>query len=550
MSVAVAEASRRRRAPYVITGKAADRRQYAEKYQYNSVAWAYDVGRVGDVEFKGKKGLDPKQEEILDATDRHTHVAVAGAKGVGKDFLASIVATKFVATFPFARVPCASVTGGQMRGALWPQVQERISQAPILQRLLEWTPRQVYARGVDEKGLSLAPRWRIYLTAAAARKSEGGGGSSEAEGGAGDHADNLLLIVTEASGWSTAIWRARLDTLTGKNNRAFVNGNPLRPSGPFFDVYHKPLVMQHWKRFHIRADESRAVEPGALQRMIDTYGESSAYVQANGFGRFPTSGSERSIFSHAEVSAAFERVVPDDPDLPLVLGVDVAREGFDRTVVHTRRGMVSLDEAWMPYSLVNETALLAITEAYRWHRRPAEVPIAGETTGATTSGARTLVDRFRTIEEANNLLDSDPELKGIREDTTFVVDDSGVGGGVTDVLKMWGWRKVVPMNNGWSARKPQFYASRGAELWMVDAKAAIKECRLPYSDELLTQLTQREYHFTGKKQQRTLLGKAALKAMGIDSPDHADAFVLAYAQLEAIDFTRSRSLVRSVGRRA
>ena len=522
------------RAPHVVTGAAAMRRQYAERYVNDSVAWAYDVARIGDLEFKGKKGLDDKQAEILAATDTHPLVAVAGAKGVGKEFVASLVATKFVSTFPYARVPCASVTGGQMRGALWPEIQMRISGSPILQQLLEWTPTQAAARGVDKDGLPLAPRWRIYLTAAAARHSLGGG-HAEAESGQGVHSENLLLIITEASGWGDAVWRAKLDTLTGENNRAFVIGNPVRPNGPFYDLYHKPLVMQHWQRFHIAASESRAVEPGSLARMIDAYGETSSYVQANGFGQFPTAGSERSIFSHAEVAAAFERDVTDEPALPLQLGCDVARFGFDRSVVHTRRGLRSLDEAWMPYSQTNETALLCLTEAWRWWRRPHDAP-------------RREVDRFRSVAEADAML-AGAEFAGIREGVTIVVDDSGVGGGVTDDLKTWGWR-VVPMNNGWSARRPQFYANRGAELWMVDAKVAIKSCSLPYSDELLAQLTQREYQFTGKKQQRALTSKKDMRAMGVSSPDHADAFVLAYADVAVVNFASPRNLVRVVGRRA
>ena len=522
----------RSRAAHVITGLAALRRQYCEKYEGDSVAWAYDVARVGDVEFKGQKGLDPKQAEILAATDRHKLVGVAGAKGVGKEYIASLVALKFLATYGFSRVPCASVTGGQMRGALWPEIQMRIAASPILRQLLDWTPTQVVVRGLGADGLPLAPRWRIYLTAAAARQSDGGS-SSEAEGGQGVHADNLLLIITEASGWGYAVWRAKLDTLTGQNNRAFVIGNPVRPQGPFYDVFHKPLIMQHWARFHIAASESRAVEPDSLQRMIDTYGRESSYVQANGFGLFPTAGSERSIYSHAEVVAAFEREVEDDPAVDLQLGCDVARFGFDRTVVHTRRGWRSLSEAWMAKSDVVETALLCVTEAARWWKVAHDAPRK--------------LDRFRTREEADAVVDGWPELSGVRDHALIVVDDSGVGGGVTDSLKAWGWR-AAPMNNGWTASKPQFYSNRGAELWMVDGKQAIAQCRLPYSDELLKQLTEREYRFTGKKEQRMLLSKEAMKSQGEGSPDHGDAFTLAYADVRG--GRSATSLVRVVGRSA
>ena len=122
------------------------------------------------------------------------------------------------------------------------------------------------------------------------------------------------------------------------------------------------------------------------------------------------------------------------------------------------------------------------------------------------------------------------------------VDDSGVGGGVTDRLNEVIHQeklpyKVVPVNNGESATDT-YYFNLGGQLWgnikellevnisnNIQGKDDV-QIELPYDDEMIKQLSNRKYHMTskGKIQLET---KKEMKERGVGSPDTADSLSLA-----------------------
>ncbi|MFI3173351.1 MAG: terminase B, partial [Eubacteriales bacterium] len=122
------------------------------------------------------------------------------------------------------------------------------------------------------------------------------------------------------------------------------------------------------------------------------------------------------------------------------------------------------------------------------------------------------------------------------------VDDSGVGGGVTDrlneVIKEEKLPyKVIPVNNGESA-KDGYYFNLGAQIWgnikenlEMNFSNHIKNINdvlieLPYDEELIKQLSIRKYHMTSKGKIQ-LESKKEMKERGVGSPDTADALSLA-----------------------
>lgn len=84
-------------------------------------------------------------------------------------------------------------------------------QSPLLKALLKWTKTKVEVRGYSE-------RW--FATARTA---------TTAENMQGFHEDNMLFIIDEASGVSDEIIEAILGTLSGKNNKLLMCGNPTKP---------------------------------------------------------------------------------------------------------------------------------------------------------------------------------------------------------------------------------------------------------------------------------------------------------------------------------
>ena len=121
------------------------------------------------------------------------------------------------------------------------------------------------------------------------------------------------------------------------------------------------------------------------------------------------------------------------------------------------------------------------------------------------------------------------------------VDDTGVGGGVTDrlneVIHEEGLPfQVVPVNNG-NAAKDSYYFNLGAEIWgnikellevnfsnNLQGKEVMIE--LPNDPEMIKQLSVRKYHMTSKGKIQ-LESKKEMKERGIGSPDTADALSLA-----------------------
>lgn len=120
-----------------------------------------------------------------------------------------------------------------------------------------------------------------------------------------------------------------------------------------------------------------------------------------------------------------------------------------------------------------------------------------------------------------------PEGKDPKKHTLIILDEVGVGGGPVDYLLEQGWI-IAGVHNGSSPTLPEDYRILIDELWMEDGKNAIRECGLIDDDILVQQLLSRTYCFTGKARQRRISTKDEMKAKKLDSPDRADAFILAF----------------------
>lgn len=163
-------------------------------------------------------------------------------------------------------------------------------------------------------------------------------------------------------------------------------------------------------------------------------------------------------------------------------GVDVARYGNDRTVLAIKRGNTLIDiKTWQNHSLTDSAEFLKL-EAEHY------TPII------------------------------------------INVDDTGIGGGLTDLLKKEGL-PVHPVNYAAKA-KSKNYPNIASELWFDFAKGlkqyAIKP-DLKHLPELQHELSTRTWELTTANQRR-VQSKRDYKADGNRSPDLADAVLLAFYQ--------------------
>lgn len=111
----------------------------------------------------------------------------------------------------------------------------------------------------------------------------------------------------------------------------------------------------------------------------------------------------------------------------------------------------------------------------------------------------------------------------------ITVDDAGLGGGLTDILRDMGF-KVNAVNAGSTAINDGHYSNRRAEmygellLWLKDAP-----CSLPDNPILSGELTATQYKYDNKSRLQ-LEKKEDLKKRIGRSPDRADAVALTFAE--------------------
>jgi hypothetical protein len=126
------------------------------------------------------------------------------------------------------------------------------------------------------------------------------------------------------------------------------------------------------------------------------------------------------------------------------------------------------------------------------------------------------------------------------------IDDTGIGGAVTDRLNEINDERglgyeIIPVNNG-AAAKDEHYGNLGSELW-GQVRDMLEEnmsnfilgqpgnIEIPDDEKLIAQLTTRKWRM-GSNGKIYLERKDDMKKRGLSSPDRADAFVLAFANIE------------------
>ena len=424
-------------------------------------------------------GVKPwaKQREILRAVREHPRVGIRSCHGAGKSFILAIIALWFGTSHDEAVVMITARTWGQALSQIWAEA------------------RRLYANAVYPLGGEMqATRWQ----GASAKQFIRVYSPKEVEAAGGQHARNILQIVDEASGLTALMAEAFEGNMSGGNARIVLSGNPLRPSGPFYDAFHGRMA-DRWQHVHINAYEVAEQGLDSLtnaawieDRRID-WGEGTPAWQSRVLGEFPDAA-EDSLISLAVVQAAEELEL--EPKGIRRMGVDIARFGGDETVIIVR----------------NDTRILWV-EAYR-----------GVDLMSTVGRIQAAAKEW-SVEWGN-----------------VSIDDAGMGGGVTDRLMELG-RNVSPVNFGEGADDSEQFANRRAECyWRL--KAALESGSLSLMDAgpaIGGQLAAIRKDFTSKGQIK-LEPKDEIKKRTGRSPDHADALALTFGPVVRAPYIEVLSL--------
>lgn len=205
----------------------------------------------------------------------------------------------------------------------------------------------------------------------------------------------------------------------------------------------------------------------------------------------PLSQSEASILSRESVLEAMNKAGEDDGQF--IFGVDVARMGSDSTVFWARKGLKTV--ATKQFAKTRIPKICDLLERFIEQTVPKE-PDEDE---------QAFQARIRKL-----------DLK---------IDDTGVGGGVTDEMMKRGWN-VTPVNFGGRAKNHNKYPNLISEAWF-ELDELLGDIDLPMMPELLMELTTRQWKQDAKGKRR-VESKDDYKARGFKSPDLADACIICY----------------------
>ena len=447
-----------------------------ERAQANPVWWVSQV--LGD-------SLWAAQKKIIESVRDNRTTTVRSCHGVGKSFIASRCALWFLMTHPGSIVITTAPTERQVRGILWKEIRSAHakSKAPL-------------GGTVQQLKIDLAEDWFAWGFTAP---------DYDPDRFQGFHAEHLLVVVDEASGVSTEIFDGGISSLmSSEGARLLMIGNPTDSMGEFarsfktpgvekfrIDAYQTPnftklgiteddIASGEWKTKSEgkKLPHPYLVTPDWVADRYKAWGPTSPLYQARVKAEFPNAGTDTLIpLSHLE-QARNRNLIPEGPKH---LGVDIARFGSDETVVMKRIGPVArVEHAVRGYSTMRTAGLVKRALVH---------------TGADWAK----------------------------------VDSIGIGAGVIDALHEGGVNNALECCFASSAVNKDGYINLRAEAyWNLKELFERGEIDIdPRDDDLLEQLANLKYKFNshGKIQ---IMSKKEMKAMGLPSPDRADALAMAF----------------------
>lgn len=465
---------------------------------------------AGWIDFRLREHTTVKQREILNSVVENKHTVVHSSNSIGKSFTMARLAAFWIEMHKpgDAFVVTTAPTWSQVSSILWKELARAHRKGMLSGKIL----------GDCEWKLNLGPG-PDELVAYGRKPADYDAGSF-----LGIHARYVLIIIDEACGVSQGIYDAAESLATNNLARIVAVGNPDDPSSYFekicqpgsgWNVIHADALRspnftaQEVNKYPaVRAlmiqdgiapstepipEEVRdlLVTPSWVNDRIKRWGSSSPLFTSRVRGRFPNVTNNTLIHPHWVMLACARELTPADVD-PW-LGVDVARYGTDHSIIVLRRGGHLRVVEDIPYGPITELA-----------------------------GKIQLVGNGRINTPIAN------------------IDDTGVGGGVTDILQEEGYPchplissarcsedEIIP-----GTGKPKFFNARSEwwwrmREWLAGYSGTGEDGRLdldPDDEEMIAQLTSVRYRINAHGQIQ-VESKDDMRARHLGSPDRADAAV-------------------------
>lgn len=469
-----------------------DMEEFVEMYKDDPVAFCEDILSFFP---------DEHQKKILISVRDNKRTAVRSGQGVGKTATVACLVLWYICVKENAKIIATAPSMNQLFTVLWSELSKWLNDTYI-EKFLTHTKTKLYMNGFEAT-------WFAQPKTATTK-----------EGMAGLHAENLLIICDEASGIKDDILETLQGTISQEDNRLLLISNPTKNTGVYFDAFH--MNRDAYNCMRINSEESEHVNRENIEMLAKGYGKDSNVYKVRVLGDFPTDEDDVFIplsLIEDSINTEVDYMINGQEDIRLInritIGVDVARFGNDSTAIAIK---------------VNNN----IIEVIEKHKQALTT-----TAGNILMIYQKLVDKFA--------------YKG---HVVAIIDDTGVGGGVTDylaeVIKQQHLNNfhVMPINFA-SSTKSKYYSDMTTTVWgyvrellgfKADGEKGKSEIRLPNDNKLVAQLSTRKYRIltNGKLQ---VIPKKEMKKEGIPSPDKADAVTMSCFPINwhALDKTENKT---------
>jgi phage terminase large subunit len=287
----------------------------------------------------------------------------------------------------------------------------------------------------------------------------------------------------EAEDFPMDIWDIIIPSFRKNTSEIWVTFNRNKESDPAYKLFFTSKPPDTISMFLKPGKEDNPWFPDKLQAKMEHDYRTRPAIAEHIWGGQPKQQGFNSVMSRVKIRQAMSRSV--QPIGKKVCGVDVARFGDDDSVMYLRHGQKVLK-----YEVYNglDTQILA---SKIWE----------------------FIGRNPTIR--------------------IVIDDTGVGGGVTDRLRKLG-AKVTPVNFGAGAIHKDKYADIITEMWF---EFDPDEADIPDDPELMDELTERLYDYDKNEIKKVEPKKEFKKRYG-KSPDKADALLLCFFPTHGMEISK------------
>ena len=465
-------------------------------------------------------GVSPwkKQREILEALADNDYVAVRSCNGAGKTYTAALATIWWLLAHDKAIVVTTAPTDRQVRELLWREI-----------RAIHRENSEIIGGRISQTKLEIAEQHYAF-----------GFSTNTDIRFQGFHHEHILIVVDEASGVRPEIFEAIQGSMTSGDAKVLMIGNPTSLDGVFYDAFHKNR--ERWTTIHIsafdtpnfnnspssnerdagkRSDHAGDARGGAAVGLLTLAGEmpsakgvlseggattstraqnylfpsiitpewaenvakdwgteSPAY-QIRVLGEFPSNAPD-TLIPLIHIEAAVNRQIDGIEQHPIIMGIDIARFGDDKSVACVRQGPTVLHLAVLPRGDTMQTTGHAIEIAKRHSVK------------------------------------------------TIYVDEIGIGAGVLDRMREIREIHAEGVNVGHKAYNSERFVNRRAEAFdALRDRFNNNEISIPDDPKLISQLASLKYLYTSRGQLQ-LQDKQSLRNTNQPSPDKADALMLAF----------------------